>query len=132
MDAGVAPGLGILEIALLGSSIVLLLVAFVCTIVVIIKMFQHDQTALGVVTVLLLLCSGIGQLIALIVGWMNVGAWKIQGIMVAFTASLLIGWALSLGGYGVIFMKALPEIRQQMEDLSEEAENIGPIEIEVN
>ena len=40
------------------------IVSLVCYILVIVKMFQHGQTVLGIVCLVLLLCCGLGGLIA--------------------------------------------------------------------
>lgn len=63
--------------------------SLVCFIVVIVKMFQNQQTGLGIVCLILALC-GIGVLIAFIVGWMNAEKWQIKNVMLIWTAIVVI------------------------------------------
>jgi hypothetical protein len=65
------------------------LAAFVMFILVVVQMFKHDQTALGIVSLVLCLC-GIGQLIAFVVGWINVGKWNIRPIMLIWTGLIVV------------------------------------------
>ena len=68
------------------------IVSLVCLIMVIVKMFQNDQSTLGIVTIILTLCTGIvGTLVAFVIGWMNAAKWNIRNLMLAFTGAL-IGW----------------------------------------
>ena len=62
--------------------------SLVCFIMVVIQMFQHGQTGLGIVCALLFWC--IGPLIAFIYGWIKAGEWNIQNIMIAWTACIVI------------------------------------------
>jgi hypothetical protein len=71
-------------------SVVLGIAQFVCLVFVLIQIFQHGQTALGIVCTVLL-CLGIGYLITFIVGWVNADRWKIRQIMVVWTVAFLGG-----------------------------------------
>jgi hypothetical protein len=62
------------------------LAAFVCYVLVLVQMFQHGKTGLGIACIVLLFCCGIGYLIAFVYGWMNAKQWNIQNIMMAWTA----------------------------------------------
>lgn len=64
--------------------------SLVCGIIISVKMFQNDNTALGVITLITLFCSGIGYLIALIFGWMKAGAWRIQNLMIVYSILLVL------------------------------------------
>jgi ABC-type transport system involved in cytochrome bd biosynthesis fused ATPase/permease subunit len=57
------------------------IISLVCFILVLVRMFQENQTGLGVACIILLFCFGIGALIAFIVGWVNAGRWGINNIM---------------------------------------------------
>jgi len=57
----------------------------ICFIMVLMKMFQVGQTALGVVCIVLVFCIGIGGLVAFIMGWVNATTWNIKNLMLAWT-----------------------------------------------
>ena len=84
------------------------LVALVCFILVVIKMFQNGQTVMGIVCIVGI-CCGIGSIIALVVGWMNAAKWGIQNIMYVYTGALLIYFIL----LGVGFATGAVVIPQQ-------------------
>ena len=65
------------------------IVSLACLIMVIVKMFQNDQQTLGIVTIILSLCTGIGGLIAFVVGWMNAAKWNIKNLMLAWTGAII-------------------------------------------
>ena len=48
--------------------------SLVCLIMVIIQIFQHGQTGLGIVCAVGVLFCGIGALVTFVVGWMNSSA----------------------------------------------------------
>jgi hypothetical protein len=58
--------------------------SLVCFILVVVKMFQHGDSTLGIVSIVLIFC-GIGALVAYIVGWMKVGVYGVQNIMLIWT-----------------------------------------------
>jgi hypothetical protein len=105
----------------MGVGGLLSLVALVCGIMVVVKMIQNKQTALGVISLILMFCTGIGHLIALIYGWMKSSEWNIKGLMMAYTASLIVGTVLVGAGYGIMISKIVkevqnnPEFQQQMQ-----------------
>jgi hypothetical protein len=71
----------------------------VCFILVLIKMFQDNQTGLGVACIILVFCGGIGGLIAYIVGWINAKRWGITNVMIIWT----VCWVIEIGAYIPIF-----------------------------
>jgi hypothetical protein len=81
---------------LLGSALAFFggLVALVCHILIIVKMFQTGRTGLGIVTIILTCCTGIGLFITLIYGWVKASDWRIQNLMLAYT----VGFILSIAG----------------------------------
>jgi hypothetical protein len=76
---------------LLGSILGLVgaLIGLVCFILVLVKMFQHGQMVLGIVSILLCFCV-VGQLIVFINGWMKAAAWNIRNVMIAWTVGFLL------------------------------------------
>jgi hypothetical protein len=66
------------------------IVSLVCYILVLIQMFQHGQTGLGIACIVLLFCCGIGALIAFIYGWVNARQWNIRNIMMIWTVCVVI------------------------------------------
>ena len=68
----------------------------VCFVLVLVKMFQNDQTVLGIVCIVTIFCCGIGGLIAFVMGWMNVSTWRIQQIMMIWTGCIIAGLLLNL------------------------------------
>ncbi len=73
--------------------------SLVCFILVMIQMFQRGKTGLAIASIVLSFCCCIGQLIALVYGWMNAKAWGIENIMVAYTACFV--------GYIVVYIIAV-------------------------
>jgi hypothetical protein len=71
------------------------LVAFVCFILVLVKMFQNDATQLGVTIIVLTCLCGIGPLIAFVVGWMRSEEWSIRPLMLVWTGCAVINLILA-------------------------------------
>jgi NhaP-type Na+/H+ or K+/H+ antiporter len=90
-----------------------MLVAFVCCILVIVKMFQNNQTGLGIGTIVGMFVCGIGYIIALVVGWQNKDRWALQKIMPIFTGSLILGVILYGAGYAMILPEIMKNLPQQ-------------------
>jgi hypothetical protein len=85
MDAAV-----ILSILFIGVIGVVSIVSLVCFIMVVVKMFQHDQTGLGIACVVLALCTGLGSLIAFVYGWVKAGEWNIKPLMAVWTGCVAV------------------------------------------
>lgn len=76
------------NIALLGS--------IVCWILVLVKIFQKGQIGLGIVSII---CG----IVAFIYGWMKATEWKIQNVMLIWTACIVAGIVFNLlGGGGLV------------------------------
>lgn len=93
-------------------AVVGVLGSLVCGIIISVKMFQNDNTALGVITLITLFCTGIGYLIALVYGWMKAGAWRIQNLMIVYSILIVV----AIAGYAMMFpalMKMAAEQQQQ-------------------
>src|SRR5262245_7717844 len=66
------------------------LVGLVCLIMVWVKTFQHGQTGLGIVLILLTFPCGIGYFITLIYGWVKSKEWNLTNIMLIWTICLAL------------------------------------------
>ena len=96
-NAPQVPQMGAGLLVVNGLAVVLGLVSLVCFIMVLIKMFQNDQTVAGILSI----C--ICPLIAFVMGWMNADKWGIKNIMLAWTGvivgSIILNIvAVSMGG----------------------------------
>lgn len=65
--------------------------SLICFILVLIQMFQNDQTATGIACIVLVFVCGIGGLVAFVSGWMNAGRWNIKNVMLAWTVCIVVG-----------------------------------------
>ncbi len=65
--------------------------SLICFILVLVKMFQDKQTGLAIACILLVLLCGIGALIGFVYGWINAAKWRIQNVMLAWTACIVVG-----------------------------------------
>src|SRR5438105_415539 len=66
----------------------------VCFILILVYMFQRDNSSLAIVCIVLFCCFGIGYLIAFIYGWIKNKDWGITTLMVIWT----VCWVLSIIG----------------------------------
>jgi hypothetical protein len=85
------------------------LIAFICHIIVIVKMFQNGQTGLGILAIVLTCCFGVGILFTLIYGWIKSTEWNIKNIMLIYT----VGVVLDLAGTAMA-PPDIDAIRRQM------------------
>jgi hypothetical protein len=65
--------------------------SLICYVLVLIKMFQRGQTALGIACIVLLLCFGIGGLVVFIYGWIKAKEWNMTQLMTIWTAFFVLG-----------------------------------------
>jgi biotin transporter BioY len=72
--------------------------SLVCFILVLVNMFQHDQSGLAIACIVMTFCPGIGPLIAFVVGWINAKDWGIQNIMLIWTGCWVGSVVLYLAG----------------------------------
>jgi hypothetical protein len=70
------------------------LVSFVCLIMVLIKMFQHGETTIAILSIVLCPCGG--GLIAFVYGWMKSSEWDIKGLMITWTICFLLAIPLQI------------------------------------
>jgi hypothetical protein len=68
-------------------------VSLICFIVVIVQMFQHGATGLGIACIVLILCCGLGPLIAFIFGWIKAREWNMMNLMIVWTIAIGINAA---------------------------------------
>jgi hypothetical protein len=78
----------------LALHLLVALASLVCFIIVVMKMFQHGQTGLGIVCILLVWC--VGGLIAFIYGWVKAGEWNIKNVMLLWTVLIIVGLVLNV------------------------------------
>jgi hypothetical protein len=71
--------------------------SLVCFILVLVKMFQTNQTTLGVVCIILTLCTGVGPLIGFIYGWIKVTEWNIKNVMLVWTGIFVLNIIIGIG-----------------------------------
>ena len=71
-------------------AVVCIIGSLVCFILVLIQMFQNDQTGMGIACIVLGLVCGIGGLVAFIVGWMNAAKWNIKNVMLVWTGCFAV------------------------------------------
>jgi hypothetical protein len=76
-------------------SMLLALAAFVCYVMVVIQIFQHGETGMGLACSIGLLACGLGYLLAFIYGWVKAGPWRLNNIMLVWTACFVINLILS-------------------------------------
>jgi hypothetical protein len=84
-----------------GLQWLLAVVSLVCFILVLIKMFQAGEQTLGIICIVLVLCFGIGGLIAFIFGWINANKWNIKNIMMIWTGAIIASIVLSIIGFSM-------------------------------
>ncbi|MEW4456320.1 hypothetical protein AB1L30_26895 [Bremerella sp. JC817] len=72
-------------VLLLALSGLMGLVSIGCFIVIVMQMFQHGDATLGIVCLATLLCGLLGFLIAFVMGWINVGKYQANKVMMIWT-----------------------------------------------
>lgn len=78
-------------------------VNLVCFIIVIVQMFKQGQTGWGIGCLVGVLFCFIGVLVAFILGWVKASEWEIQPVMLAWTASWVIGLLTGvMGGFAMV------------------------------
>lgn len=77
--------------------------SLVCFILVLVQMFQHGETGVGIACIVLLCLCGIGSLVAFVYGWLRADRWRIRNLMMVWTALWIAGIVL-----GAIRFPALP------------------------
>lgn len=114
-----------MEFALLGIGGLLMLGAFVCCIIVIVKMFQNNQTGIGIASIIGLFICGIGYILTLIYGWQNKVAWGLQKVMPIYTGCLVLGLVFYGAGYAILIPKMAKDMNQQYEQMNSDFDTDG-------
>lgn len=81
----------------LGLAAILGLVSLVCFILIIVKMFQNDDSTLGIICIVTIFC-GIGGLIAFVMGWINAGKYGASQLMLVWTGAIVGSVVLNIIG----------------------------------
>src|SRR5262245_35504128 len=84
------------------------LVSFICFIVVLIQMFQHGATGMGIACIALTLCCGLGGLITFVYGWVKARDWNMVNLMTVWTVAFAINVVA-----GIVNPAPLRFVRQQ-------------------
>src|SRR5688572_10889374 len=85
------------------------LAVLVFHIIVIVKMFQRGQTALGVVAIIAT-CCGIGPIVTLIMGWLRTREWDIStNLMLAYTITFVVYLVL----FGLTYQQMMALLQAQ-------------------
>lgn len=71
---------------LLAMCWILGIVNLICFVAVLLKMFQHDDASLAMISIVLSVCTGIGIFLAFIGGWMSVARYDALRLMGFWTA----------------------------------------------
>ena len=90
-----------------GISIILGLIALVCYIMTVVKMFQNTDSALGIASAVGFIVCGIGVLVAFIFGWIKVNDYENKTVMIVWTACIAFNLILSFAA-GAMAPAALP------------------------
>ena len=62
----------------------------VCFIMVVMAMFRNGASTMGIITLVLSLCCGLGTVVALVVGWSNADRWGIRNLMLVYTIFIIL------------------------------------------
>ena len=62
----------------------------VCSIMVVVRTFQHGQSALAICCLLLHFLFGLGVLFALVFGWVKAAEWNMRRLMWIFTGCVVV------------------------------------------
>jgi len=89
---------------------ILTLGCVVCSIIVIVRMFQKEYTTLGILAIVGHLCCCPGMLITFIMGWVKSGDWKIMPVMLIWTVLFL-----ALIGDGIWYNMQLQEVMKELQ-----------------
>ncbi|MDA1049584.1 MAG: hypothetical protein O3C40_03770 [Planctomycetota bacterium] len=83
-------------------------------ILVLVQMFKRDQSTLGIVCIVLSLCSGIGVLVAFVYGWMKATEWNLKKIMTYWTVAFVLYFIFLILAVASFFAAAATMVPQDM------------------
>ena len=78
-----------------GISLILGLIGLACYITTVVKMFQKEDTALGIASAVGFIVCGIGVLVAFIFGWIKAKDYDNKTAMTVWTACIALNLILS-------------------------------------
>lgn len=76
-------------------SLAIWIVSLVCLILTLVKMFQNNETTMGIICIVALLFCGLGILITFIIGWINASRWQNQQVMIVWTCCIVVSILLT-------------------------------------
>jgi len=85
--------------------------SLVCLVMVLIQMFQHEESKTVAIVSLVLICCG-GGLIVFVYGWIKSREWGITNIMLAWSACMVFGLL-----FNVASLLTNPQFMQQMQQI---------------
>lgn len=88
--------IGILILLLWVVALGLGIASLVYFIMVLIRMFQNDESTLGIICIVLTVCTGIGPLVAYIMGWVKMDKLQTQAIMPKWTTYIVAQLVLTV------------------------------------
>jgi hypothetical protein len=88
--------------------------SLVCFILILVKMFQKDETTMGIVCIVTIFVCGIGPLIAFVMGWINAAKWQVQQIMVIWTGCFIGSAVLYFIGAAILGASGAIDVQQNM------------------
>jgi hypothetical protein len=124
------PQVPVAGVALVGIGILLSLVAFVMFIIAVVKMFQANDSTMGIVCLVLTVCTGLGPLIGLIVSWMKAKQYGLSsGFLMGWTLAFILGGVLIVGGYVAIGVAMVndPAFQQEFQMEFEQFDQLNQI-----
>jgi Mg2+/citrate symporter len=92
------------------ALVVCAIVELVCFVMVIMKMFQNDQTGMAIICIIGVFCC-FGGILTFVLGWMNSTKWGIKNVMMAWTGAFI--FTLIFGGVGAatgLFQQLMPKM----------------------
>lgn len=96
---------------LLGLAAIIGLIAFVCQIMVWVKIFKNAGVGLGILAIF---CAPF----TLIYGWIKAKPWNMVKLMAAYTLTLIIAVVLYTGA--TIAMVSSPEFKAKMQEIQDQ------------
>ncbi|QDU98337.1 hypothetical protein [Lignipirellula cremea] len=94
-----------LSFIFLGISLLAILGMLVCAILVILSMFKHSDSTLGIISIVALFC-GVGILVTFIIGWVKVGDYHIKNLMIAYSGLWVVAFLTYAVASGIGFGQA--------------------------
>ena len=107
------------------------LAVLVCFILVLVEMFKRQATGIAIACIVLFFCSGVGQLIAFVYGWIKAREWNLQKIMMVWTGCLavnVITLAIAISIWFAATAARMQQLQQQEQRLDHEMQQQVDVE----